>query len=214
MNHNNIPSQDPANTNSLVGSIAFALQKTIQNLDDALPVMVTGYLAPTETQPAFVSCQSLIQIVGTGGDPNPPAIYPKIPVLMLGGGGFIINFPIKKGDIGWIKAMDRDISLYIQSGVAAIPNTDKMHSFSNGIFIPQAARQFTLNPDDKDNLVIQTVDGTSKVSIGQGKITVSAPIVEIDGATAVNINTPLATLTGNLAVIGNITATGTITPGV
>lgn len=211
--NNNKPSQDPANTNSLVGSISFALQKTIQNLNDCLPVQVTGYLPPSSGQSAFVSCQSLIQLVGTSGQTYPPAIFPKIPVLMLGGGGFIINFPLIVGDIGWIKAIDRDISLYIQTGQTAIPNTEKMHSFNNAIFIPQAARQFILNEADKDNLVLQTIDGTSRVSIGEGKITIAAPIIEIDSSTAVNVTCPLMTLTGNLQVNGNIAATGTITPG-
>ena len=207
MNSNNIPSQDPANTNSLVGSIIFALRKWLESVDDALPVQVLGFTPPTSTDFAYVSCRSLIQIVGTGGQLSPRETYPKIPVLMLGGGGFIIYFPVKEGDIGYIKAMDRDISLYLQSGGTAKPNINALHSFSSSIFIPQAARNLILSEEDMGNLVLQTLDGISKISIGDEKITISAPSVEIIGETIIN-------MTGNLAVNGNITATGTITPGV
>lgn len=202
MNDNNNPSQDPSDTRSLVGSIRFALKKFLQNVDDMLPAQVILY---EPGPPQFVTAQPLIMKVGTSGNTTANAQYSRVPVLTIGGGGFVIYCPIVIGDIGWIKANDRDISLFIQNGGEAAPQTDNLHSFSDGIFIPNAIRQFVLNKLDVNNLVFQSVDGVSRISIGATKITIAAPIVEIDA--------PLVSLIGTLAVTGNITATGTITPG-
>lgn len=179
---NNIPSVDPANNDTLVGTFNFVLQKYLQTCDDMLPAKV---IAVKPGSPTFVQVQPQILVLGTGGDQLPRAQIASIPVLSLGGGGFVMTFPVKPGDMGYIKANDRDISLFMQNFNANPPNTERMHSFSDAIFIPNTFTGYTADPD---NLVIQSLAGDVKISVGSDTIDIIAPNINIDGADVVNIN--------------------------
>jgi hypothetical protein len=128
----------------------------------------------------------------------------NIPVISLGGGGFHISFPLKEGDLGWILAADRDISQFIQSMKASPPNTLRTHKFTSGWFIPDVFRQYTINSADSAAMVIQSTDGATRISIGQGTVNITAP-------TSVTVTTPLATFSQDVAVNGKLTVTGLTT---
>lgn len=213
MSKNNQPSIDPANNDTLAGVFQFALVKWLQRTNDMLPAKVIAFKAGS---PAYVQVQPMINTVGTSGLQTQQAQFPEIPVLSMGGGGFVMYFNLKPGDLGWIKANDRDISLYLQSLKASPPNTNRMHSFSDAIFIPGVLVQYVINPEDAGNMVLQSLDGTVKISLGAAKIKIAAPTVEIDGQAQVIVNSPVqVTMTTPLLLVnGNIAATGAITPGV
>lgn len=134
----------------------------------------------------------------------------NVPVVSLGGGGFHISFPLKQGDIGWILAADRDLSLFLQSLKESGPNTFRRHTFADSWFIPDVFRQYTINSADANAMVIQSTDGTTRISISEGIIVITAP-------TSVKVDTPKATFThdvevqGNLTVDQNATVTGATT---
>lgn len=202
---------DPATQDSLVGAMNFALSKFLnQSIDDMLPAKVIAF---DPTPPASVQVQPLIQMISTNGTLIPRGQIAKVPVLTMGGGGFLMFFNLKPGDLGFIKANDRDISLFIQNLDEEAPASNRSHNFSDSIFIPASLSDYIINPSD-DGLVIQNLDGTSKVSITDNKITVAAPAVEIDSTTTVIINSPtqVTVNTPLLRVEGAITAAGTITP--
>jgi hypothetical protein len=91
-------------------------------------------------------------------------------------GGFVINFPCNPGDLGWLKANDRDISMFKQTGQQSQPNTQRKHSFEDGLFIPQAARSLiTVAAEDAGNLVLQNYDGTCKIAIWPTLLKILAP---------------------------------------
>lgn len=215
---NSNPSFNPANNGTLMGTIEFALNKNAQRTDDMLPAKVVGFDRTTNR----VSVQPLIAMVNTDNIIISRAQIASLPVIQIGGGGFVLSFNLVPGNLGWIKSNDRDISVFLQSYQQAAPGTNRTHSFSDAVFIPDVMMDYTISEEDAENAVLQSLDGSVKISLGIGKIKISAPIVEIDGATEVNITAltemnvtaPLATWTGNFNVIGNITATGTITPGV
>ena len=200
----NNPDIDPANNNSLAGTLQFAFYKMLQNVNGMLPAQVIRYDRVNNR----VQVQLLIAVVTTGGTQVSRPQLASLPVALFGGGGFFLSFNLNPGDLGWVWANDRDISLFLQNYTESPPNTGRVKNFSDGLFIPDVMKSYTLADDDKDNAILQSTDGTVKISFGTGKITISAPVVEIDG---------LSTLTptsGTFAVIGNITATGTITPNV
>jgi phage baseplate assembly protein gpV len=103
----------------------------------------------------------------------------SIPVYQYGGGDFILSFPLKAGDLGWIKANDRDISIFLQSYANSAPNTIRKKSFSDALFYPDVMRGYIIAGEDANNAVLQNISGTVKVSLGADKIKVSAPTVEI-----------------------------------
>lgn len=210
------PSSNPADVESLPGVIRFAMQKQLQSTDDMLPAKVIAY----DRTKNLATVQPMLKILTTEKELVSRAPIASVPVLALGGGGFVVNFPLQPGDLGWIKASDRDISLYLQSaGGEAPPNTKRMHSFSDGLFIPDVLAQYTIQAGDEASMVVQSLDGTVRIALSSTKLSMFAPTVEIVGDTEVsvdaptvnvtctdlNVTAPLSTFTGNVVVTGTIT---------
>lgn len=198
MNSNANPDIDPANNDSLAGTIRFAFFKMMQNTNGMLPAQVIKYDRDTNR----VQVQLLIAVVTTQGAQVSRPQLASIPVLLMGGGGFFLSFNLNPGDLGWVIANDRDISLFLQTYQETAPNTSRIKNFSDGVFIPDVMHNYTISPLDSGNAVIQSVDGSIKISLGTSKITIQAPTIELDGN--------IIPASGTLPVIGNITATGSI----
>lgn len=185
----------PADAGGLSGAFSFILEKALQRTDSMLPAKVIAATADR----MFVTVQPQIMVVGTDGKTTiSRAQIAKVPVFHIGAGGFVLTFPIKPGDMGWIAANDRDISLYIQSGKEAKPNTARLHAFEDAIFIPDAARLFTLAAGQGDSVVLQNLAGTAFVAVSAAQILLKHP-------TKARFETPLVEMTGNLTVDGTIT---------
>lgn len=205
----NRPDIDPADTDTLAGAMQFAFYKLMQGIDGMLPARVVS-VSDDRTR---VCVEILIAVVTTNNAQISRPQIASLPIFTIGGGGFMLSFPLAPGDMGYVVANDRDISLFLQNYTATPPNTGRIKSFSDGVFIPQVMTGFTIaNPDDTNNAVLQSLDGTVKISLGTGKITITATDVVINGYHfgALGITPP----GGIFAVLGAITATGTITPNV
>src|SRR5579871_3597939 len=96
------PDIDPVNNDSLAGLIAHSFKKQIQNVNKMLPAQVIAYQPASGNVAANVQVQPLIMIVDTAGNQTARAQIANVPVVQIGGGGFILNFPLKTGDLGWI----------------------------------------------------------------------------------------------------------------
>lgn len=195
MTDNSNPSlgDDPASSGNLAGMMRFVWRKFLQGTDGMLPAKV---IAVSDDR-MFVTVQPQVMIVGTNQQATDRAQIAKVPVIWLGGGNFVLSFPVKAGDFGWIHANDRDISLYLQSGKAAKPNTARLHSFEDAVFVPDKAREFTVAGEDADRAVWQSLDGAIKVALGADTIKVVHP-------TQVEFVTPLVKMSGDLTVEGTI----------
>ena len=119
---NNNPSLNPVDNDTIVGSIQFAYNKLIQQTDGMLPAEVIAYDRETNR----VQVQLLITLITTDGSQVPRAQIASLPVLLLGGGNYSISFPLNKGDLGWVMANDRDISLFLQSLAQSAPNSNRV----------------------------------------------------------------------------------------
>ena len=121
------PSHNPTDEDSLYGVLKIFTEKFLQNnINDMLPAQVIAY----DRGSNLAQIQPLINMVDTLNSQIVRGQIMSVPVLQLGGGGFMLNFPIKTGDLGFMKANDRDISLFKQSWGQSIPNTARMHDFS------------------------------------------------------------------------------------
>lgn len=149
--------------------LAVVLRKFLQQLDDMLPAEVIAYDRTTN----MASVQPLINIVTTLNTVMPRASIAQVPVLQLGGGGFVLNFPIRAGDIGWIKSNDRDISLFKKIWKAITPASKRFHSFEDSIFIPSVLTDFTIAGADSQNVVLQAIDASVRISLGAGAAAIS-----------------------------------------
>lgn len=123
-------------------------------------------------------------------------------VWCFGGGGYLMNLPLKKGDSGWLIGADKDTSLFKQTKSISNPNTKQKHKYTFGYFIPDLVNGFSISPEDNGNLVIQNMGGTEKISLGQnGTKLTSANLT---------ISCPATTITGNVSVGGNVSVAGTM----
>jgi hypothetical protein len=131
-----------------------------------LPAVVVSYDRESNT----AEVRPTIALLTTSGEVVPRASVARVPVLALGGGGFVVNFPLLPGDRGWIEASDRDISLWMQ-GLAPDqrPNTLRLHSFEDGRFIPDVFRGFDASDVGADAMTIQSLDGAVRVELHAGR---------------------------------------------
>lgn len=197
------PSIDPANRGNIAGTVRFILTKFLQGVDDMLPAIVISYDRATNQ----AQVQPLIAIVDTLGNIVPRGSVASIQVLQLGGGGFVLSFPIKAGDLGWIKANDRDISLFKKFLGNAAPNTARKHSFEDAMFIPDTMfKSVSIAGEDTENVVLQNLAGTVKIALFDDKVKITAPRIEMlapeivcTASTSITLDTPLTTITGDLA---------------
>lgn len=185
------PSMNPADNDTFAGMFNSILRKFLQNTDDMLPAQIVAY----DRAANRAQVQPLIMMVSTTNEQTAHAPSASIPVMQFGGGGMMLNFNLKPGDLGWIKANDRDISLFLQGYQAAAPNTNFFHSFKNAVFIPDVMRGYTINSEDGANAVLSTIDGTQRIAIWPDR-------VKITSNNLIVIDSPLTQITGRLVTTG------------
>lgn len=187
----NPPSINPEEEGSLAGAFRAIIGKALQNLDDCLPCEVLAY----DGRLNRVSVRPCVALVTTDGTTVERAPVASIPVLRIGAGGGMLSFPIKPGDLGWMKATDRDLSLFAQSLSSGAPNTKRMHSFQDAFFIPDAMRRAAPEGEDADRIVLSWDDG-SRVVVGAGT-------VEVHGVATVKVVAPTVRIEGNVDCTGS-----------
>ena len=172
----NFSNIDSSQDESLSSTFDFINNKIKQGLNIMLPCQV---LAVDRTKNR-VKVLPLIALLKTNGETMNRAIIDDIPICNLSAGGFIINFPIKVGDFGYIKSNDRDISLFKQSYKNSKPNTTRKNDFADSIFIPDVINQnlYDISGEDSEALVIQSYDNSTKISMSDGKIILQAEAIE------------------------------------
>lgn len=198
-----IPSQNPADKAGLGAALKATMDKYMKSVDGMLPAVVVSYNRVTNR----ATVAPAINMVMTNNEQLVRAQLANIPVLALGGGDFVLTFPLKPGDTGWIEASDRDISTWLQGGGKrrSQPNTHRTHSFSDGRFIPDKLADFTLPAEAEGGVCLQNKAGSCAIIITDSKIIMKGPVEMLD---AVDMKQTLAvqgqsTMTGG-ANIGGI----------
>lgn len=194
-----------------------AIMQFVRNHDLDFECMLPAVVLDYDRATNIVTIQGAVNRIDTDGN-SIPRVAMKVPCFNPCGNGIGINFPIKQGDTGWVIASDRDTSLFLKTLKSENPNTGKIHAFDFGFFIPDKIKGFQVAEDDAEALVIQTLDGTTKISIKDGQISVlSANNINIQCSGKIVANAPEIEITaetlhnGNLTFNGNLTVSGTIT---
>lgn len=192
------PNSNNNSNTDLSGGLRFFLESFVkESLDDMLPCKVVAYNRDTNK----VDIRPLIMLKTTDGQKINRQIIRNIQVFRFGGGGFFISIPIKVGDIGWIKANDRDTSLIFQSGGEYdIPNTKRIHSFNDGLFFPDTIKDWIIDGKNANALVISSMDSTTCIAIDNGRVEIDTTDLIIN---ATNIQFNSSTLKHNNKNIGD-----------
>lgn len=167
-------SNNPVNNDNLAGLFRLILRKWTQYLDNQLPAQVVGYNVTTNR----AQVQPLVMAVTTTGVQITRAQIASVPVRMFGGNGTVARVSPKAGDFGWLRASDRDISLFKQSLKNAPPNTKRQHSFEDAVFEPDPITGVTVPSSHITNFTIQSLDGTTCAAFNT-----SNNVIELDSTT-------------------------------
>jgi hypothetical protein len=188
----NYANQSPEDYGDMANTLSKILANAFMKSENMLPVKVVSYDRVKNT--AIV--QPLIKIIMTGGVYSRGQIGP-IPVFAAGAGQFVMNFPVKPGDLGWILANDRDISQFEQTLEEGPPPTTRTHSFNDSVLFPDAIRNFDTTGED-GNMVIQSLDGKIRISLGESQLKLSHP-------TKIFLDAPLVEMQKDAHAPGTIT---------
>lgn len=190
-----------ANEQSLSGIMAEVLKNFGLSLENCIPAIVKSYDRSTN----IVTVQPAINLTLTNGEFMERDSI-SLPVFNYGGNGIVINFPLAAGNTGWIVASDRDSALFRQGLTVANANTNRQHQYSFGFFIPDKIKGATISESDDGLMVIQTLDGTTKIALGDGIIKIlSSADVTVDCAN-LTITSPNVKINGELSVTGQISS--------
>lgn len=192
---------------SLANAIRQAMrQHAREDMDDMIPAKIVSY--DRASNRAVV--QPLINTVDNDGKARPRQKYANIPVLRLGGGDNVIINDLPAGSFGWLKASDRDYTTTITGNKQAVPNTERSHSFSDGLFIPDMEFGVTPGPagtilQNKAGTATYGIDSSGKPTVtSSSQITLTAPQINANGDMGVTSGGKTVSMSG-----GNVTIGGT-----
>lgn len=185
------PSYNPADTGD-TGFSNFLENRFFLKLEKVAPAEIVSYNRATNR--ATVKILNL-SLYANGTNLNKKNIF-DVPVYMAAAGGFILSFPISAGNKGWLVTTDCDISVFKQLLGTFVPATLQRHKYANSFFLPDYIQGLNISAEDDGAVVLTSTEGTTKISLKNGQITLTA---------ATNI------INGPLQVNGTITATDVIT---
>lgn len=140
-------------------------------------------------------------MTGSDGEKVDRAQISSVRVQQPGSAAFSMSFPHKPGDKGWIIAADRDISLFQQDLKNNPSNTGRMHSFEDGLFMPDSMAMGDVPGDDADRTYFGAVDGSSRLAFGSGYVGITVGGVKFE-VTASGVAITGGTVTHNGVNIG------------
>lgn len=134
--------------------------------------------------------------------------YPVIatcPLVVLGGGGSNLTFPVSKGDKCLILFNDRDMSNWIAGATSGSVSSPRLHNFSDALALV-GPRQTAIPNYDASNVVLD--GGSHLIQIMNEMTTLKTVLFEL--ISAINAMTVSVTVTGVATGLGTAPGTGTV----
>lgn len=180
--------------NDPVTSLQAALQGWQAGMWTALPGIVQSFDPARVTAVVQPAIQAQVRDTkGIWKSVNLPLLL-DCPVLFPRGGSFMLTMPVVEGDEGLVVFSSRCIDAVWQSGGVQPQAELRMHDLSDGFFLPGGYSQ-----PRKPGAPVSTT---------------AAQLRTLDGGTLIELTDGAIRIVGDVAVDGNITATGGITAGV
>ena len=137
-----------------------------------LPGHIVSFDASTQTAKVQPGIQRIFREKG-------PVDLPELvdcPVYFPGGGGFVMTFPVTKGDHCLLAFSDRAIDQWWASGKVSPPSEYRIHDMSDGFAFVGFNPRPNVPADISTSAVeLRAVDGSSKIAMGQdGSISIQS----------------------------------------
>jgi hypothetical protein len=188
--------------------IQSALDGRQQQMWTAIPGIVAGRNGNNVSVNPSIQAR-LVNQKGVFSNVNLPQLI-NVPLVMPGGGGFGITFPVNPGDEVLVVFASRCIDGWWQNGGIQPQVEVRMHDLSDGFAFPAPmSNPKALGGISNDSAQIRNANGGAFIELGpSGAVNVhTGGNVTINAAGEVNIIAAGdVTITGNLKVTGEITA--------
>lgn len=194
-------------TGSTISMLDAIMRVESMKIETCIPAVIMEY--DRKTHLAIV--KPLVNMLSSDGEELERDSI-EVPVRRIQHGAFIADFPIYRGDTGWLIASDRNTELAIlenlgettkngtANGMTARPQTRHIHKYRFGFFIPDRWGNVDLADDygaSEDDAVICSRNGKTKILISQeGDVEIT-----LNGQGA-NSN---LTINSNVTICGNAT---------
>lgn len=195
-------------TGDLGSALHSVIRQALMQIDGMLPATVTT----VDRTAGRVSVKPLIMAGTAEGGKVARPVVANIPIMTMGAGGIYASFPVQIGDLGFVFSASRDTSLFYQSqGGEDWPNTERLHSFSDGGFLPLKLFNFSIAGGVlSDGFSLQTDDGSTFVTLKDGEIQLQAATIKIIGDIE---HTGKQIINGDIMHTGSQTTSGDVTAG-
>ena len=167
--------RDPGlSDDNLSDAIDFVLQRFKTGLHTAIPAMVTA--VDSVGVGVRVDALPVVGLLLGDGTRRARPVAVNVPVVFVGGGGWLIRVPISVGDVVLLVFCERDISGWKSGLFGGLP-TDRMLSESDAVAIPMLSTV----PDPDTELAITNADGSTRIRLTGDAIDIDAATVRING---------------------------------
>lgn len=177
----------------------------------ALPGIVQSYDATKGTCTVSPAVKAVMTTLAGVQYWVPIPLLVDIPVVYMGGGGFVATFPIQKDDEALVVFSARCIDGWWQNGGVQVQAEQRMHSLSDGFALIGPRSQANLIPNvSTDTAQLRSLDGSTYYELAGGQV---ANIVAPGG---INITGPVSidgdvSITGTVDADGDVSVTGAVT---
>jgi hypothetical protein len=209
--------QKPNSASSEYNAMSFLVQQIINGRNIATLVKIMGVTSAGGLALAgTVDVLPLVNQLDGNGNAVAHGTVNDIPYYRMQGGANAVIMDPQVGDIGICVFADRDISSVRANKAAANPGSFRRSDMADGLYLGGVLNgvpnQYMMFTEDGIKLFSPT-----KINLEAPTIEMQAEEVTIDGSTSVTMTTPIFTVNGDVAIVGNTTmdgnldATGTIT---
>ena len=165
--HTNIPI-DQRTPEALATGVRFAIRQALKRIHTSMPGVVVSYDAATRR--AVV--QPALRRILTTGEVRQRAQLVNVPVLVQGGGGYMLHVPLAAGDAVMLGFTQRGMSAFKKTLAESDPDAEAILSPA-GAYVIASFGNLDAAPAT-DGLVLQTNDGGTYISLRGGEVKIEA----------------------------------------
>jgi len=191
------------------------LYQVLRDFRVAVPCIVQSFDATNQTITAQPVTQEKMD-VNSNGVPiptdSPLPLLIDVPLLVMGGGPFVITFPVQAGDECLVIFSDMDFNAWWQNGgTGNVQEDNRRHHITDGFaIVGPRSNPKAIGSYDNADAVIRTVDNSVRIILTTTGITIVGTSLTLDSNTTLN---GMLTINGNLGFYDHTPVTKPVITG-
>lgn len=203
--------QRQTSSTSEYNALSFLIRQILGNANIATLVQIKAVTNAGGVSPVgFVDVLPLVNQLDGSDNAIPHEVVHNIPYFRLQGGANAVILDPQVGDVGICMFADRDVSSVKANKAQANPGSKRRNDMADGLYVGGVLNGTPTQYVQFSAAGINIVSPT--------RITLTAPLVEVDASTSFTVNTPTSRFSGAVIIQGLLSwlagMTGTISSGV